>query len=144
MKNTAIAIIGLLNTLRGISELLEVEMWAELGYEADLNLKLGTGVSSNQKILEFVRVITEELSEIALIGVTPPKSIKGYKPLFTSGKKIYEKAKELQDFDDSSTGTDASASDIGEQFGFKVFKKVFPPYYAILDLLNVIEERGLW
>ena len=140
MKNTAIAIIGLLNTLRGISELLEVEMWAEVGYEADLNLKLGTGVSSNQKILEFVRVITEELSEIALIGVTPPKSIKGYKPIFTSGKKIFEKAKELQDFDDSSTGTDADFSDIGEQFGFKLLKKVHPVPYAILDLLNLIEE----
>ena len=140
MKDTAIAIISFLTALRGISELLEVEMWAELGYEADLNLKLGTGVSSNQKTLEFFRVITEELSEIALIGVNPPKSIKGYKPIFTSGKKIFEAAKELQDFDDSSTGTDATFSDIGEQLGFKVFKKVLPVHYAILDLLNVIEE----
>ena len=30
MKNTAVAIINFLNTLRGFSELLEKEIWAEL------------------------------------------------------------------------------------------------------------------
>ena len=141
MKNTAIGIITFLNTLRGLAELFEKEMWAELGYEADLNLKLGTGVSSNQKVVEFIRVLTDELAEIALIGANPPKSIKGYKPIFTSGKAIFEKAKELQDFDDASTGTETSFSDIGEQLGFKVFKKTNPVTFAILDLFNLFDEQ---
>ena len=47
MKDVAIAIIALLNTLRGVSEALSAEMLAELGYEADLNLKLGTGAGSS-------------------------------------------------------------------------------------------------
>ena len=58
MKNTAVAIINFLNTLAAFAELLEKEMWAEVGYEADLNLKLGTGVSSNQKMVEFIKVLT--------------------------------------------------------------------------------------
>ena len=141
MKNTAVAIINFLNTLAAFAELLEKEMWAEVGYEADLNLKLGTGVSSNQKMVEFIKVLTEEVAEIALIGTHPPKSIKGYKPIFTSGKAIFEKAKELQDFDDTSTGTDPSFSDIGEQFAFKIFKKTNPVAFAILDLLNLFDEK---
>ena len=76
-----------------------------------------------------------------LIGAHPPKSIKGYKPIFTSGKAIFEKAKELQDFDDTSTGTDPSFSDIGEQLGFKIFKKTNPVTFAILDLLNLFDEQ---
>ena len=141
MKNTAVAIINFLNTLAAFAELLEKEMWAEVGYEADLNLKLGTGVSSNQKMVEFIKVLTAEVAEIALIGTHPPKSIKGYKPIFTSGKAIFEKAKELQDFDDTSTGTDPSFSDIGEQFAFKIFKKTNPTAFAILDLLNLFDEK---
>lgn len=141
MKNTAVAFINFLNALRAFSELLEKEFWAELGYEADLNLKLGTGVSSSQKTLEFFRVLTDELSEIALIGVNPPKSIKGYQPIFTSGKAIFEKLKELQDFDDTATGTGTSASDIGEQLGFKLFKKLYPVTFAVFDLLNLFEEQ---
>jgi hypothetical protein len=141
MKSTAEAIINFLNTLRGFAELFEKETWAELGYEADLNLKLGTGVSSNQKVVEFIKVLADELAEIALIGTHPPKSIKGYKPIFTSGKTIFEKARELQDFDDSSTGSDASFSDIGEQLGFKIFKKLNPVTYAIMDLLNLFDEQ---
>jgi hypothetical protein len=141
MKNTAVGIISFLNTLRGFSELLEKEIWAELGYEADLNLKLGTGVSANQKMVEFIKVLTDELAEIALIGTHPPKSIKGYKPIFTSGKAIFEKVKELQNFDDASTGTDPSFSDIGEQLGFKIFKKINPVGFAVLDLLNLFDEK---
>jgi hypothetical protein len=142
MQDIVVGIINFLNTLRAFADLLEKETWAELGYEADLNLKLGTGVSSNQKILEFLKVLTDELAEIALIGAHPPKSIKGYKPILTSGKAIFEKAKELQDFDDASTGTDPSFSDIAEQLGFKIFKKTNPVTFAILDLLNLFDEQA--
>ena len=141
MKITAEVIIAFLNTLRGLIELTEKETWAELGYEADLNLKLGTGVSSNQKRVEFAKVLTEELSEIARLGISPPKSIKGYKPIFTSGRAVFEKAKELQEFDDTATGTEASDGDIVGQLGFKVFKRTFPVTFAILDLLNLFDEK---
>lgn len=141
MKDVAIAIIALLNTLQAIADVFSREMFAELGYEADLNLKLGTGVGSHDKLREFIGTTAVELKEIALLGVNPPKSIKGYEPIFTSGKKIYEKLKELQEFDGDSTGTDPDFSDIVEQFGLKIFKKVNPIQYAILDLLNLIEEK---
>ena len=98
MKNVAVAIIDLLNTLRAFSELFEKETWAELGYEADLNLKLGTGVSGNQKIVEFVKVLTDQMAEIALLGTHPPKSITGYKPIFQAGKDDFRKGEGLQEF----------------------------------------------
>jgi len=141
MKDVAVAIIDLLNTLRAFSELFEKETWAELGYEADLNLKLGTGVSGNQKVVEFVKVLTDQLSEIALLGVHPPQSITGYKPIFSAGKAVFEKAKELQSFDDTATGTDTSFGDIASQLGFKIFKKTNPVTFAVLDLLNLFDEQ---
>ncbi|HEY0367104.1 MAG TPA: hypothetical protein VGC73_11570, partial [Pyrinomonadaceae bacterium] len=141
MKDVAIAIIALLNTLRGVSEALSGEMLAEVGYEADLNLKLGTGAGSSDKIREFTEILTLELSEIARLGIDPPKSIKGYKVLFTSGKKIFEEIKEVQAFDGDSTGTDPDFGDIGEQLALKIFKKVNPISYAVLDLLNLFDEK---
>src|SRR5262245_46755704 len=141
MKDVAVAVIDLLNTLRALSELFEKETWAELGYEADLNLKLGAGVSGNQKIVEFVKVVTDQMAEIALLGIHPPESITGYKPIFSAGRTIFEKAKELQSFDDTSTGTDTSFGDIADQLAFKIFKKTNPATYAILDLLNVFDEQ---
>src|SRR4029078_6181013 len=94
-----------------------------------------------QKIVEFVKVLTDQMAEIALLGTHPPKSITGYKPMFSAGRTIFEKAKELQSFDDTSTGTDTSFGDIANQLAFKIFKKTNPATFAILDLINLFDEQ---
>lgn len=140
MKDAAITIIAWLNFLRGICQMANPEMLAELGYEADLNLKLGTGVTTFDKFEQVSDTIGIELSEIALLIRDPPKSIMGYKPVLVSSKRVFEKIQEVREFDGDATSTDPDFSNL-EEFALKVARKVNPVTYAIFDLLNLFDEK---
>ncbi len=141
MKDAVIFIISFLNTLQGICDALSREMLAQVGYEADLNLKLGTGVSTGDEFRDFASTVLTEMKEVLFFTENPPKSIKDYKPMLIAWKNCYQKMKAIEEFDAQSTATDPDWKDIGEQVSLKVLKKAHPVLFAILELLEVFKEE---